>query len=599
MTRRPTGALLAAIGGAGLLAATMVTSTLAQSPSAPAKTPYPAPTEKPPAPSADATQYPAYGGGVDCDAGTFNGLPYAGNLKSIDAPDPMTVKFTFCKPDVAFLSQIAFNSLAINDTDYLIAHVPDKSILIKPNGTGPYMRTLWDRGNRLDFEANPTYWGTPPLSPNLEFQWGATSADRLVALNAGTVDGIDNPGKDDLDAINSDPNLKFYPRDGINVSFIGFNVDNPPFTNEKVRQAIAMGIDRKRIVDNFYPPGSEVAEFFVPCAIPNACGGDPYYEFDPDAAKKLLAEGLAELGLPTDGFKTTLSFRAAVRGYNPDPPTIAVEIQSQLKQNLNIDAAIDLQESGPFLANFTGGKLPGISMVGWGADYPDPSNFLDNHFGPGGQLRFGTPFKDLVEAIKQGTQSAVDADRLKAYTTANNLLKKYVPAVFIAHGGSGTAFKADVAGGYADALQEKFKGMKAGDRDTLVWMQNAEPISLYCADETDGETLRACNQISESLYGYGGETGLEPVPALATGCTPNDDLTVWTCALRPGVKFQDGSDFAADDVITSFAAQWDNLSPLHIASTGQFAYWDGLIGGGKLNPPAPCGLPNSNPCPRS
>ena len=40
-------------------------------------------------------------------------------------------------------------------------------------------------------------------------------------------------------------------------------------------------------------------------------------------------------------------------------------------------------------------------------------------------------------------------------------------------------------------------------------MQNAEPLSLYCADETDGETLRACEQIIESLYGYkiGGTDG--------------------------------------------------------------------------------------------
>ena len=122
------------------------------------------------------------------------------------------------------------------------------------------MRDVWDRGNRLDFVANPNYWGTPPLSPNLEFTWGKTSADRLVALNAGAADGIDNPGKDDLAAIQADPNLKFYPRTGLNTSFIGFNVDNPPFTNQKVRQAIAMGIDRKRIVDNFYPPGSSVAD---------------------------------------------------------------------------------------------------------------------------------------------------------------------------------------------------------------------------------------------------------------------------------------------------------------------------------------------------
>ncbi len=53
--------------------------------------------------------------------------------------------------------------------------------------------------------------------------------------------------------------------------------------------------------------------------------------------------------------------------------------------------------------------------------------------------------------------------------------------------------------------------MKAGDRDTLVWMQNAEPLSLYCGDESDGETLRACEQINESLYAYKvGGTDVDP-----------------------------------------------------------------------------------------
>jgi hypothetical protein len=44
--------------------------------------------------------------------------------------------------------------------------------------------------------------------------------------------------------------------------------------------------------------------------------------------------------------------------------------------------------------------------------------------------------------------------------------------------------------------------MNPGGREALVWMQNAEPIGLYCADETDGETLRACEQIMQSLLAY-------------------------------------------------------------------------------------------------
>jgi ABC-type transport system substrate-binding protein len=131
-------------------------------------------------------------------------------------------------------------------------------------------------------------------------------------------------------------------------------------------------------------------------------------------------------------------------------------------------------------------------------------------------------------------------------------------------------------------------------RDNLVFMQSGEPGSLYCADESDGEALRACEQSMESLYGFA-ENGTEAIPSLATSCTSNDDLTVWTCALREGVTFHDGATFEAKDVLVTLSAQWDALSSLHVGATGAFSYWPGLWGG-FLNPPAPCGIEGQDPC---
>jgi ABC-type transport system substrate-binding protein len=117
-------------------------------------------------------------------------------------------------------------------------------------------------------------------------------------------------------------------------------------------------------------------------------------------------------------------------------------------------------------------------------------------------------------------------------------------------------------------------------KDTLVVMQNAEPISLFCADETDGESLTACQQVVETLYDYELDSG-DVVPELATNCESNADSTVWTCALRQGVKFHDGSDFDANDVVASWSLGIDAANPLHTGNTGTFFYydylWDGLI----------------------
>jgi peptide/nickel transport system substrate-binding protein len=507
--------------------------------------------------------------------------PYTGEFKKISAIDAKTVEFQLCTPDVAFLSKIAFSAFGIHDSDYLDKNAPSKAYLDKPNGTGPYKLKSWEKGSRMVFEANPSYWGNKALTTNVEFRWSDQAAQRWLELKSGSVDGIDNPGTDDIAAINADSNVKFYPREGLNTFFIGMNNTVKPFDDENVRKAIALGIDRDQIVKNFYPEGSEVATHFTPCAIPFGCEGEETWGFDAAQGKQLLQAANFDFS------KTyPLSFRAAVRGYLPDPPQIATEIQSQLKANLGINTSLDLQESGAFLDANAAGTLPGLWLLGWGADYPDPTNFLDYHFGSGSGKKFGTAFPDVVAALNKGAQTADEAARKAAYVEANNLIKQHVPAVIVAHGGSGTVFKADVEGAHSSPLSnEVFSVMKAGDRDTLVWMQNAEPLSLYCGDETDGETLRACEMVNESLYAYK-VGGTEVEPALATECTPNADLTVWTCTLREGVTFHDGAAFDANDVVASYAAQWDTKNPNHVGRSGAFEYFPGLFGG-YLNPLPP------------
>jgi peptide/nickel transport system substrate-binding protein len=531
-----------------------------------------------PATAAPATQAPVAYNGMTVSAPDCS---YGGEFKSIEAVDELTVKITLCNPDPAFPSKIAFTSFGIQPSEYLKSTGATGAILEKPIGTGPYMVDSWDRGNQLVFKANPNYWGDKPKTGTLVFKWSTESAQRLVELKSGTVDGIDNVGPDDFKTVKADSTLQLLTRPALNVMYVGMNnspkvdgFDNSknPFANEKVRQAIAMGIDRQRIITNFYPVGSEVADYFTPCAISNGCVGDKWYGFDAAAAKKLLADA----GYP-NGFKTVLNYRDVVRGYLPNPSVVATDIQAQLKKNLNIDVKIEVMESGAFLAAASAGKLLGLYMLGWGADYPDQTDFLDYHFGKGASDQFGTKFDDITSALTSAAQLATDDTRKPFYVTANNAIRTHVPMIPIAHGGSAVGYKSVITGAQASPLgNENFAGMSNGT-DTFVWMQNAEPISLFCADETDGESLRACNQVTEPLLNYQ-VGGTAVVPDLAQSYEPNADLTVWTFHLHPGVKFSDGSALDANDVVTTLDLQWDAASPLHKGNTGAFDYWSGLFG---------------------
>ena len=402
----------------------------------------------------------------------------------------------------------------------------------------------------------------------------------MADLQAGSVDGIDDVGPEDVGSIESDVALQAVPRPGMNVFYVGFNSSFAPFDNAKVRQAIAKGIDRKRIVETLYPPGSEVASYFSPCTIPFGCTGDAWYEFDPPAARQLLADA----GFPK-GFKTTIQYRDVVRPYLPDPTAVALELQAQLLANLNIHAELVVVPEATFLTTVDEGRADGIHLLGRSASVPEISALLDPHFGAGASREFGQPIDPLVAALTTGAASIDRAIRTAAYTDANNAIRANVPMIPIAHAGAMTAYRADIAGAQSSPVHhERFAAMAATDRRQFVWLASVEPDGLYCADETGAAAELVCSQLTEGLYAFVPGTA-SVAPALAEVCKPNPELTIWTCTLRTGVTFHDGTALDANDVVLSFAVQWDAEHPLHRGHEGRFQPFIDTFGG-LLHPPS-------------
>lgn len=506
------------------------------------------------------------------------GCEAGGSIAAIEAIDELTVKFTLCGSDPAFPSKAAFSAFAIHSSEYLEATGGGGELVESPVGTGPYMLSEWTRGESLTLVRNENYWGDPAPMQTVVFRWNAEGSARLNELRAGTVDGIDNPSPDDYEGIREDEALVLYDRPGTNVFYIGLNNTFEPLDNVQVRQALAMAVDRQRLVDNFYPKGSLVATQFMPPSIFGFTPEVTWYEFDPEGARAMLAEA----GYP-DGFEMTLSYRDVFRSYLPEPGLVAVDIKEQLEQNLGLTVTINVMESGAFIDASDAGELE-MYLLGWGADYPDATNFLDFHFGATASDQFGNKHPEITEPLARAAALADPALRLPIYVEANQAIKDLVPMIPVAHGASATAFAADVVGAHASPLgNENFSVMSVEGQDTLVWMQNAEPIGLYCADETDGESLRACEQINEALLAYE-VGGTAVIPGLAENFDVNEDLTEYTFYLREGVTFHDGSALDANDVVMSWAVQADASNPLHVGRNGTFTYFDALFG--IINKPA-------------
>jgi len=495
---------------------------------------------------------------------------YEGYIQSVEATTPIIVTFTLCKPDPAFLYKLALNSIAIYPREWIEATSGAESRtpegLDKPIGTGPYMVEEWKHGESLTLVKNPKYWGHVPSPANtLIFRWSPESAQRMLALQSGIADGIDRVAPNEIDTIQPDPNLQLAVRPGLNVFYIGMTNIFPPFNYLDIRKAIAMSIDRLHIVDTFFPEGSELASHFTPCSIQYGCLGETWYAFDPVTARNLLAETDY-----ADGFKTKLFYRDVERDFQPQVGNIALDIQAQLKKNLNIEVDLVPMESNAFIKDLSAGRLEGLYLHGLSATYPHITNFLDNRFSRQSQ-QFGNPFPEIYENLTAGAQSDIPVDTEKYYLNANNAILKYVPMIPIAHAGFTVAYRADTRNPQVSPLGYDFFAYSIPDnRNTFTWMQTSEPKSLFCADETDVDTLRACAQIMEGLYSYE-PNGTSIKPVLATDCTPNAEWTVWVCTLRQGVKFHDGSDFDPTDVVATFDMALNPGSPNHKGNTNA---WD-------------------------
>ncbi len=93
----------------------------------------------------------------------------------------------------------------------------------------------------------------------------------------------------------------------------------------------------------------------------------------------------------------------------PKPDETATDLQQQLAE-IGIRVTLDKQETGTFIGNANSGLLTGLFLLGWGADYPDVTNFLDYHFGSGCTSALGACYPEIYEPLQTGATSNDEAN---------------------------------------------------------------------------------------------------------------------------------------------------------------------------------------------
>ncbi len=364
----------------------------------------------------------------------FNDMGLPKLLKSVEKVDDYTVKVTLTAPEAPFLSDLAMEYAGVQSKEYadamLKAGTPEK-VDQEPIGSGPFYLVQYQKDAIIRYKAFPQFWGGKAKIDDLIFSITPDASVRWAKLQKGECHVMPYPNPADLEAIRKDANVTILEQPGLNIGYLAYNTTKKPFDDVRVRKAMNMAMNKKAIVEAVFLSSGVPATNPIPPTMwsyNNAVKDDPY---DPEAAKKLLAEA----GFP-NGFETDLWAMPVQRPYNPNAKRIAELMQADLAK-VGIKAEIKSFEWGEYRKRAQAGEHQ-TAQLGWTGDNGDPDNFLNTLLGCSSAKGNGSniakfcyqPFEDLVLKAKSISDQA---ERTKLYEQAQVIFKEQAPWFTIAH----------------------------------------------------------------------------------------------------------------------------------------------------------------------
>ncbi len=356
---------------------------------------------------------------------------FAALLDKVETVTARTVRFALKEPSATFM--------------YLLAsfHCPimsPRSTETNPIGAGPYRMGDVERGTRLDLEAFDGFHRPGrPKTKSVRFIAYPDENLRVAALRAGDVDIIEYVPWQSMESIEKNPKLVLDAVDGP-FMYLVFNTEQGPFTNPKLRQAVAYAVRREDIVKAaFFGRGSTLGGVPIPkgSAFYDA-GLANHWRTDPARAKALMAEA----AMPS-GFKATL-LSTAQYGMHKD----TAEVVQQSLAAVGIQVELKLPEWATRVTLGNRGQYD-FAVNGTVGDFNDPDSL--SSFLAGGQTAsynrsYGYGNKRLDELLAKGRAELDAAKRKQIYRAAERLALDDAPIVGLAWRSQGYAMQRTVKG---------------------------------------------------------------------------------------------------------------------------------------------------------
>ena len=253
-------------------------------------------------------------------------------IDHVEVVDDYTVRIVLNTASTTILNNLAFAGTSILSEEWCKAH-QDSYVI---NGTGAYKFVEWNPGESVLLERNEEYWGEGGKMQYLKFVVMPEANARTIALENGEIDVDSLPATISYSRYEAAENIELYSSPSTKVCYMSMSYNFEPFQNVKVRQAIAMAINKQDMIDGFADGYGKVKTTILGDGQQYCDNSIPGYEYDVEAAKALLAEA----GYP-DGFDLELVLRG--EAYS----TLAAILQEQLSK-IGVRVSVNKMESAAY-----------------------------------------------------------------------------------------------------------------------------------------------------------------------------------------------------------------------------------------------------------